>query len=110
MAQETTPTNPEQKPAETPPTPAPTPTPDPAPAPAEVKLPDGLTPEQKAAFEVMQNAVKQAQAAAASAKAKADEPWYWNDFSKGVYVGAGVVLLAVGGVYLYNKYTSDAEA
>lgn len=96
-------------------------TPTPAPAPAAqqpatpptapaVQMPEGLTAEQKQAFEALQLAVEQASKAAATANAKAQEPWFWNDFSRGVYVGAGVVLLAVGGVYLYKKYTSSAEA
>ena len=100
------------------PTPAPAPAaqqsaagaPTPAPATPAVQMPDGLTDEQKKAFEALTAAVSQAKQAADAANAKASEPWFWNDFSRGVYVGAGVVLLAVGGVYLYKKYTSsDAE-
>ena len=93
--------NPEQKPQQ-PQQPA---------APAAIPAaPDGLTAEQKAVFDQLADTVRQAQMAAKAASAKAEEPWYWSEFSKGVYVGAGVVLLAVGGVYLYKKYTSDAEA
>lgn len=79
-------------------------------APAVPTMPEGLTDEQKKAFEALSAAVSQAKQAADAANAKASEPWFWNDFSRGVYVGAGVVLLAVGGVYLYKKYTSDSEA
>jgi len=110
-------TNPTNTAAQTtqPPTPAQTQTPPVANPPAtqpetKVTIPEGLTEEQKKAFETLSNAVEQAQKAAAAATAKADAPWYWNDFSKGVYVGAGVVLLAVGGVYLYKKYTGDEAA
>ena len=71
-------------------------------------IPEGLTPEQAAVFKQLSDTVAQAQRAAAAANAKASEPWYWNDFSRGVYVGAGIVLLAAGGVYLYKKYTAES--
>ena len=86
----------EQKP-ETPPT-----------QPTTPAIPEGLTPEQAAVFKQLSDTVAQAQRAAAAANAKASEPWYWNDFAKGIYVGAGVVLLACGGVYLYKKYTAES--
>ena len=89
------------------PTPAPAAADAPKPAAQTPVAPAGLNDEQKKAFEALSAAVEQASKAAATANAKANEPWFWNDFSKGVYVGAGVVLLAVGGVYLYKKYTSS---
>lgn len=40
---------------------------------------------------------------------KSEDPWYWNDYSKGVYTGLAGAALVVGCVYLYKKYTSPTE-
>lgn len=37
---------------------------------------------------------------------KSNEPWYWNDYSKGVYTGLAGAALIVGTYFLYKKYTS----
>ena len=37
---------------------------------------------------------------------KDSEPWYWNDYSKGIYTGLAGAALIVGTYFLYKKYTS----
>ena len=95
----------------------PTPQPQPQPAPAQGTPVDARKPWEKVDLSQLSESDRQAliqltkeYAVLKAAPVKGEEPWYWNDYAKGIYTGFAAAALIVGGVVLYRKYVGSTDA